>query len=90
MGGRYRLARKKEILAGHFDVENDIRLERRYDVAPGQDVAVIRQDTTRPIRSFSLTRQESSVPGSNPFEAGSDDFLHDQRNDRIGRSCPAG
>ena len=56
MCGRYRLARKKEILAETFDVENDVDWIPRYNVAPGQNVAVVRQDATRPVRSFSLMR----------------------------------
>jgi len=56
MCGRYRLARKKEILAETFDVENDVDWGPRYNVAPGQDVAVVRQDATRPVRTFSLVR----------------------------------
>jgi hypothetical protein len=58
MCGRYRLSRKKEILAETFDVENDVDWIPRYNVAPGQNVAVVRQDATRPVRSFSLTRSE--------------------------------
>ena len=56
MCGRYRLARKKEILAEVFDVENDVDWTPRYNIAPGQDVAVVRQDATRPVRLFSLVR----------------------------------
>lgn len=56
MCGRYRLARKKEILAETFAVENDVDWIPRYNVAPGQNVAVVRQDATRPGRSFSLMR----------------------------------
>jgi hypothetical protein len=56
MCGRYRLARKKEILAETFDVENDIEWSPRYNVAPGQNVPVVRQDAARPSRSISLTR----------------------------------
>jgi putative SOS response-associated peptidase YedK len=56
MCGRYRLARKKEILAETFDVEDGVDWSPRYNVAPGQNVAVIRQDATRPVRSFSLMR----------------------------------
>ena len=38
MCGRYRLARKKEILAETFDVENDVDWSPRYNVAPGQNI----------------------------------------------------
>jgi len=57
MCGRYRLARKKEILAEVFELqENEVEWSPRYNIAPGQDVAVIRQDRTRPVRSFGLVR----------------------------------
>jgi putative SOS response-associated peptidase YedK len=56
MCGRYRLARKKEILAETFDVDNDVEWSPRYNVAPGQNVPVIRQDAARPLRSISLAR----------------------------------
>jgi len=56
MCGRYRLARKKEILAEYFDAGDDVDWAPRYNVAPSQDVPVIRQDATKPIRSVSLMR----------------------------------
>jgi putative SOS response-associated peptidase YedK len=56
MCGRYRLVRKKEILAEVFDAGNDVDWAPRYNVAPGQDVPVIRQDTGDPKRSLSLMR----------------------------------
>ncbi|MGO9403090.1 MAG: SOS response-associated peptidase [Terriglobales bacterium] len=58
MCGRYRLARKKEILAETFDIENDDEVDwsPRYNVAPGQDVPVVQQDPTRPVRTLSLIR----------------------------------
>lgn len=57
MCGRYRVARKKEVLAEVFDVEEEeVEWAPRYNVAPGQDVAVIRQNPTQPTRSFSLMR----------------------------------
>ncbi|HKM46366.1 MAG TPA: SOS response-associated peptidase [Terriglobales bacterium] len=56
MCGRYRLARKKEILAETFDVENAVDWSPRYNVAPGQNVPVVRQDATRPVRMLSLIR----------------------------------
>ena len=56
MCGRYRLARKKQILAETFDVDNDVEWSPRYNVAPGQNVPVIRQDAARPLRSISLAR----------------------------------
>jgi putative SOS response-associated peptidase YedK len=56
MCGRYRLARKKEILAEIFDAGDDADWAPRYNVALGQDVRVIRQDAMRPVCSFSLMR----------------------------------
>jgi putative SOS response-associated peptidase YedK len=56
MCGRYRLARKKEILAETFDVDNDVDWSLCYNVAPGQNVPVVRQDSARPSRSISLAR----------------------------------
>jgi putative SOS response-associated peptidase YedK len=56
MCGRYRLARKKEILAEVFDVGDDDDWSPRYNIAPSQSVPVVRQDATRPVRSFSLMR----------------------------------
>ena len=56
MCGRYRVARKKEILAEVFDISGEVDWSPRYNVAPGQDVGVIRQDPTQPTRTFSLMR----------------------------------
>src|ERR1700735_3888647 len=56
MCGRYRLARKKEILAEVFDVGDDDDWSPRYNIAPSQSVPVVRQDATQPVRSFSLIR----------------------------------
>jgi putative SOS response-associated peptidase YedK len=56
MCGRYRLARKKEILAEVFGAGDDVDWSPRYNVAPSQNVPVIRQNAMRPIRSLSLVR----------------------------------
>src|SRR6202521_4081639 len=56
MCGRYRLARKKEILAEVFDVGDVDHWSPRYNIAPSQSVPVVRQDSPRPVRSFSLIR----------------------------------
>jgi putative SOS response-associated peptidase YedK len=56
MCGRYRLARKKEILAETFDVDNDVEWSPRYNVAPSQNVPIVRQDASQPSRSISLAR----------------------------------
>jgi putative SOS response-associated peptidase YedK len=63
MCGRFRLARKKEILEESFgidDVLDDLEWTPRYNVAPGQMIAVIRQEAgaegARPARRLSQMR----------------------------------
>ena len=56
MCGRYRLTRKKEILAEHFGIEPDDNWQPRYNVAPTQDIAVIRQHRDEPKRIASVMR----------------------------------
>jgi putative SOS response-associated peptidase YedK len=44
MCGRYRLSRRKEVLAEHFDTDfDDLDWEPRYNIAPTQPVPVIRR-----------------------------------------------
>jgi len=50
MCGRYRLSRRKDLLAERFDVEPDDDWEPRYNIAPTQNVPVIRQDPEQPKR----------------------------------------
>jgi putative SOS response-associated peptidase YedK len=56
MCGRYRLTRKKEILAEHFGIEPNDNWQPRYNVAPTQNVAVVRQDSEQPRRIGSTMR----------------------------------
>lgn len=57
MCGRYRLSRGKEALANHFGVDpDDIDWEPRYNIAPTQQVLVIRPDRKQPIRHASTMR----------------------------------
>jgi putative SOS response-associated peptidase YedK len=59
MCGRFRVARKKEILEAAFDadVQNDDHdWVPRYNVAPGQEIAVVRQDAVQPVRRLSQMR----------------------------------
>jgi putative SOS response-associated peptidase YedK len=56
MCGRYRLSRHKQVLAERFDVEIDDNWQPRYNIAPTQDVPVIRQERTRPKRLASTMR----------------------------------
>lgn len=60
MCGRFRIARKKEILEEEFDAEfaadDASDWVPRYNVAPGQEIAVVRQDAARPVRHLSQMR----------------------------------
>jgi len=71
MCGRYRLARKKEILAETFDADiDDVEWNPRYNIAPGQDVPVLRQDRAQPLRSLSLLRWGLVPPWSKDAKTG--------------------
>jgi putative SOS response-associated peptidase YedK len=61
MCGRYRLTRKKEILAEHFGIEPPDNWQPRYNLAPAQDVPVIRQDRHEPKR-FASTMRWGLIP----------------------------
>ena len=57
MCGRYRLSRHAEAFAKYFDSEYaDTEWEGRYNIAPTQQVPVIRQDANVPVRRASLMR----------------------------------
>ena len=53
MCGRYRLSRRKEVLAEHFDADfSEIDWEPRYNIAPTQMVPVLRCDgNSRNVRA---------------------------------------
>lgn len=58
MCGRYRLSRRKQVVEEYFDtaapVEHDWNL--RYNIAPTQNVPVIRQNPKEPVREMSFVR----------------------------------
>jgi putative SOS response-associated peptidase YedK len=57
MCGRFRVARKKEILEEAFGAVSEMdgpEWVPRYNVAPGQDIAALRQDAKEPVRKLSL------------------------------------
>jgi len=57
MCGRYRLSRRKQVVAEYFDAtpfDND--WEPRYNVAPTQPIPIIRQHPKEPRRGLSLVR----------------------------------
>jgi putative SOS response-associated peptidase YedK len=56
MCGRYRLSRRKQIIAEHFDASGDEDWGPRYNIAPTQPVPVIRQNAREPVRELSLMR----------------------------------
>jgi putative SOS response-associated peptidase YedK len=57
MCGRYRLSRRKQIIAEHFHAgSGEEDWQPRYNIAPAQPVPIIRQNTKEPRREFSLVR----------------------------------
>jgi putative SOS response-associated peptidase YedK len=57
MCGRYRLSRRKEILAEQFDTDfDDLDWEPRFNIAPTQPVPVIRRVEGNPARQASMMR----------------------------------
>jgi hypothetical protein len=63
--GRYRLSRRKQIVAEHFDfVPDDDDWTPSYNIAPTQPVPIIRQHPKEPRRHRSLKLIVSTRPGS--------------------------
>jgi len=57
MCGRYRISRRKQIIAEHFDVvPGDDDWSSRYNIAPTQLVPVVRRNPKKPVRELSLLR----------------------------------
>jgi putative SOS response-associated peptidase YedK len=56
MCGRYRLSRRAEILAAYYAEYAGLDWDAHYNIAPTQNVPVIRQDAKDPIRRASLMR----------------------------------
>lgn len=57
MCGRYRLSRRKKLVEEYFDSTSDIEgWTPRYNIAPTQPVAIIRQNPKEPVRELSLVR----------------------------------
>ena len=56
MCGRYRLSRRKQLIAEYFDIDDDVDWEPRYNIAPSQAVGIIRRNPSKPDRHFSLAR----------------------------------
>jgi len=56
MCGRYRLTAKERYIAEHFDLDDEVSAAPRYNIAPTQSAATIRQDPKQPSRVLSLMR----------------------------------
>jgi putative SOS response-associated peptidase YedK len=57
MCGRYRLSRRKQLVEEYFDTDSGAEdWVPRYNIAPTQPVAVIRQNPKEPVRELSLMR----------------------------------
>ena len=56
MCGRYRLTAKERYLRDHFELDDDPRWTPRWNIAPIQRIATIRQHRSEPNRIFSLVR----------------------------------
>jgi len=56
MCGRYRLTAKERYLRDHFGLDDDPQWEPHWNIAPTQQVAVVRQKRLEPERAFSQMR----------------------------------
>ena len=43
MCGRYRLSKRKQLIEEYFETANEVE-EPRYNIAPSQNVGIVRQD----------------------------------------------
>jgi putative SOS response-associated peptidase YedK len=56
MCGRFRLSRRAQFLRDHYGIDDDVEWVPRYNIAPTQPVAVVRQHPKEPKRTFSSMR----------------------------------
>jgi len=56
MCGRYRLTAKERYMRDHFGLHEDLAWSPRWNIAPTQQIPVVRQDRDAPRRTFSLLR----------------------------------
>jgi len=56
MCGRYRLTAKERYLRDHFGLDDDPPWTPRWNIAPTQQIATIRQHRSEPKRNFGLMR----------------------------------
>jgi putative SOS response-associated peptidase YedK len=50
------MSRADKQIAEYFDIADEIEWSPRYNIAPAQPVAVVRQNPERPVRHLSLVR----------------------------------
>jgi putative SOS response-associated peptidase YedK len=76
MCGRYRLSRRKQLVAEYFDaVPGDDEWNPRYNIAPTQPVPIIRQHPKEPRRELSLVRW-GLIPSWAKDTSGSDQMIN--------------
>lgn len=56
MCGRFRLGQGRQALKKYFGAANDLDWDPRYNIAPTQDIATVRQDPREPSRVLTLMR----------------------------------
>jgi putative SOS response-associated peptidase YedK len=56
MCGRYRLTAKERYMRDHFGLEDDVSWAPRWNIAPTQQIPIVRQDNKQPKRTFGLVR----------------------------------
>ena len=56
MCGRYRLTAKERYLRDHFGLDEDISWSPRWNIAPTQQIPIVRQHKSEPRRTFDLVR----------------------------------
>ncbi len=56
MCGRYRLTAKERYIRDHFGLDDDPSWTPRWNIAPTQQIATIRQHRSEPVRIFGLRR----------------------------------
>lgn len=56
MFGRYRLIAKERYIRDHFGLDEDPSWTPRWNIAPTQPIATVRQDPKAPKRNLSLVR----------------------------------
>src|SRR5882672_404010 len=70
MCGRYRLTAKERYIREHFELEEDPSWAPRYNIAPTQPVAVVRQDADAHKRTLRLLRWGLNPPRASSGQSG--------------------